>query len=101
MMGNTSNALHEVVVPFADEIGSLLKNVFGKSMIVDVTEWHGRFLVRVIPPLELTISGEALATLTVEFRCTWDSAGTFLAVEKSTIKLTALLDRAPIFRFEY
>lgn len=31
----------------------------------------------------------------------WDTARTFLAVEKSTIKLTALVDRAPIIRFEY
>jgi len=95
------NALYAEVVPFANEIGELLKNVFGKSVIVDITEWHGRFLVRVAPPLELTIRGEALATLTAEFGCTWDSAGTFLAVDKSTIKLSALLDRAPIFRFEY
>jgi len=100
-MSSTSTKLHEVVVPFADEIGNLLKNVFGKSVVVDITEWQGRFLVRVAPPLELTIRGEALATLAAEFRCTWDSAGTFLAVEKSTIKLSARLDRAPIFRFEY
>src|SRR5215470_3099445 len=95
-MSSMVNALYAEVVPFANEIGELLKNVFGKSVIVDITEWHGRFLVRVAPPLELTIRGEALATLTAEFGCTWDSAGTFLAVDKSTIKLSALLDRAPI-----
>jgi len=74
--------------------------VFGEPVTVDVQWLRGRFVVKPAS-LAMTIGGEALASLDIEFRCTWDSAHTYLAVDKSTVKVGALLDRAPIFRFEY
>jgi hypothetical protein len=100
-MSEVGDALQAVVVPFADEIGDLLRNVFGTIVEIDVTPLRGRFHVRNPDPLRLAIKGEGLGGLHIDFWCTWDSAGTFLAVDKSTIKLSALLDRNPIFRFEY
>ena len=100
-MTDPDDALRAAVVPFGDEIGSLLEKVFGEPVAIGVEWLHGRFRVRPTSPLRLTIDGDGLATMLPEFRCTWDSARTYLAVEKSTIKLTALVDRAPIFRFEY
>lgn len=100
-MSSPDTTLHNLVRHFADEISDLLCGVFGRSVTVDVKELRDRIVVRLEPPLPLTINDDKLATLAVEFRCTWDSAGIHLAVEKSTIKLTACVDRAPIFRFEY
>lgn len=100
-MSDAGDALYAEVIPFANEIDALLHNVFGVRVLIDIAPLGGRFVVRNPDPLCLMINGEALGGLHLDFRCTWDSARTFLAVDKSTIKLSALLDRAPIFRFEY
>ena len=97
----TSSSLHAEVVAFADEMSDLLTSAFVGTVVFAVAELGDRYIVRLRPPLELTVGGEAIADLTAQFRCHWDSTGAFLAVEKSTLKLAAKVDRAPIFRFEF
>ena len=59
-MSDHDDALHAAVVPFGDEIGDLLQNVFGEPVTIDVRWLRGRFLVGPSVPLRLTIGGEAL-----------------------------------------
>lgn len=61
----------------------------------------GRFWIELQPRLALRVADRELAALDVTMRCCSDSTGQWLALEKSGIKLTALVDRTPILRFEY
>lgn len=49
------------------------------------------------------MDGEPLLTLKVEYRCVWDSAGQYLAVDKSKVVVHAgsAASGEPLFRYEY
>ncbi len=52
--------------------------------------------------IELAVDGVVMLRLLVEFRCTWDHSGAFLAVDRSSIQVTAPQGGAePLFRFDY
>lgn len=51
--------------------------------------------------IALFMSGERTAELDVRFRCCWDSAGQFLAVEESSFQVYAAGINDPLFRVEY
>lgn len=51
--------------------------------------------------IRLTVNGLPLLLLRVDFRCTWDHAQKFLAVDTSAIKVFASRDAEPLLRYEY
>jgi hypothetical protein len=51
--------------------------------------------------IKLTVDGLPLLLLRVDFRCTWDHAQKFLAVDTSAIKVYASQDGEPLLRYEY
>ena len=64
-----------------------------------------RFVVRQEPDtgIPLCVGGAPLLTLTVNYQCTWDTPGHFLAVEKSDFKVWPGSEAKgePLFRYEY
>lgn len=55
-MPDSPDPLHEVVLPFADDIADLLTTVFGIDVLIDVKELRDRYVVRLDPPIELTVT---------------------------------------------
>lgn len=53
--------------------------------------------------IPLLVAQETLLTLMVEFKCSWDSDGRYLAVEESKIAVFPRADtnREPLFRYEF
>jgi hypothetical protein len=51
----------------------------------------------------LTVDGDPLLTLTLQFWCSWDRPGKYLAVDSSAIKVFAGREAQaePLFRYEY
>ncbi|MER6664313.1 hypothetical protein ABT256_07175 [Amycolatopsis japonica] len=95
----TSSDLQEQVDQFTSETETLLRACFD-----DVPDTEVETLAeRVVTDLKVTlkIKGRALAQLHVFQRFRLDSTETFLAVEQSIFKLTAIIDRTPIVRYEY
>ncbi|MGH3874169.1 MAG: hypothetical protein ACRDSR_22155 [Pseudonocardiaceae bacterium] len=84
---------------FAEEIRQLVTAVFGGEL--DVVATHLARRSRIFAEVPLTVGGENLARLKIDFWCCLDSYQQFLAVEESTYQLIAQVDRAPIIRFEY
>lgn len=82
---------------FADKTSEFLTAVFDDVPPVIVERLGNRIVIRTCRGVPLKASGVKLAKLDISIRCRVDASNLYLAVEKSTIKLTALLDRAPIF----
>lgn len=91
----------EQVRVFAEEVADLLERSFPDAPQVLTTQRHGRSWIELDPKLVLRIGGQAIATIDVAMRCGTDSTRSWLALEKSWIKLTALVDKTPILRWEY
>ncbi|NTW42480.1 MAG: hypothetical protein HGA44_21830 [Cellulomonadaceae bacterium] len=51
--------------------------------------------------IALTVDGEPLLRLHARFRCTWDSRQQFLAVNESSIGVSAEGSEEPLFRYDY
>lgn len=64
---------------------------------------QARLTIRQEPPLGiiLNVEGQPLLRLRVDYRCTWDHAQRFLAVEKSGVAVFASEVQEPLFRYEY
>ncbi|GLZ39933.1 hypothetical protein [Actinokineospora sp. NBRC 105648] len=93
--------LDDGVAVFADELGTLLGGVFADAPNVVVERLDDRRVVRPETPISLRAQGLRLGRLDISVRCRVDSSRSFLAVEKSTMKLSADVDRAPIVRWDY
>lgn len=52
-------------------------------------------------PVHLTINGDHLLDLHVEWRCTWDHAGRYIAVVVSNFAVAFPVTRNPLLRIEY
>ncbi|WP_424189977.1 hypothetical protein ACOBQX_14380 [Actinokineospora sp. G85] len=86
---------------FAENVSQFLSSVFDNIPPVIVERLDNRIVIRTSKGVPLKASGTELAKLDISIRCRVDASRLYLAVEKSTMKLTALLDRAPIIRWEY
>jgi len=86
---------------FAAELTAVLQASFRDAPPAIAEVAGDRVVVRPDGPVPLFAGGERRATLEVRLRCELDSRGAWLAVESSSITLTATVDRTPVFRFEY
>lgn len=96
------------VSTFARETGDTLRAVFDPTLTVDVEHRAGipKSVVKANVPLHAVGTDPSddravLARLEVQTWCGLDSTGKHLAVVNSQCVLVAVLDRAPIIRFEY
>jgi hypothetical protein len=71
----------------------LKTQIFENSKIVITTREEGG--------LPLSVDGEHLLSLKVDYHCTWDSGGSFLAVDKSTFELVLPEVTEPLLRYDY
>lgn len=53
------------------------------------------------PGIVLTINGEPALVLNVSYKCKWDHAGKYLAVDAATWSVASLDIAEPLFRYEY
>lgn len=51
--------------------------------------------------ISLTVAGASLLNLVVEYRCSFDRARKFLAVDSSNVTVRAIGTNEPLFRYEY
>ena len=94
---------------FAGEITTTLAAVLGPSTSTFVAEASPvpgakqRVAIHTADgdPITLTIDDVPCLWLVVEFECSWDHQGTFLAVQKSTFKVLPEGRAAPLFRYEF
>jgi hypothetical protein len=95
---------------FATELTNTVRSAFGPM----VRPFHARALqgegqqavsVRQEPAtgIPLTVGGDPVLTLTATYRCEWDRATTYLAVNSSTLKVFdgAQASGEPLFRYDY
>lgn len=83
---------------FASHTNQLISAVFGDEL---VNVEHVETKARITANVPRTVDGVILARLMVDVWCCLDTQREFLAVETSAYKVSAVLDRAPILRFEY
>lgn len=104
--------VHSAAAAFGQELQDLLDGVLPRPWNVDerdrqvqvVVGARGRYVVRVAAQngaVVLIRNGAHVAHLRVEFRCTHDTAGSYLAVQKSTFELLSASDRVPLLRLDY
>lgn len=95
---------------FADDLTDLTRGVLGE----DVPRFHavnldpGRKIRlqpidedRVVKPIPVRIGDEVRIQLLVLYDCCWDGSSTFLAADKSEVKVLFAGVPDPLFRFEY
>jgi hypothetical protein len=100
-------SLEEQAAGFAEEITATVQAVSpGCAPFVTflVKDSH-RLVVRLHPDtgVPLHVNGEPLLSLKVVFRCTWDTADSFLAIDSSKVEVFASPQTGgnPLFRYEY
>lgn len=93
--------LYGLVRGFAVEVVELLRATVDPDAVVAVQRQREHYLVTAEPAVVLRTDGTQRAELRVEVQCCWDSAATFLAVRKSTLKLVHTARREPLIRVEY
>ena len=86
---------------FATEVALLFDGVFEDAPAMVIERLNDRSVISPERSVPLRANGKLLAKLDVSLRCCLDSSRKYLAVEKSTFKLVADLDRAPIIRWDY
>lgn len=102
MTETPSDAFGADVRTFGDEVAAVLEGSFANTPATLVEQGlKGRYVVRLEKPAPLSVKGKELAALDVSLRICKDSSDRFLAVEKSTFKLSANLDKEPIMRWDY
>lgn len=98
--------LQQEALGFAERLTTTVRSAFGVQVppfrAVAAPE-TSRFVVKQDAPmgLELRVDGVVLLQLSVEYRCTWDHRGAYLAVEESSIGVSTPQGGEPLFRFEY
>lgn len=102
-----THILEELAGEFADQLTASTRIVAPDCAAFVPSFLSGRskrITIRQAPRegVPLSVAGAPLIYLTARFRCTWDGAGSFLAVGSSTI--TAYVGKPggqPLFRYEY
>jgi hypothetical protein len=99
--------LREQAGTFADRVASLLEGTVADSAPITVTRAGNRLAVASSDgnnrsqPITLTCRGTPVVDLWLRYLCSWDSYGSYLAVDKSSIRLCVHRVREPLIRFEY
>lgn len=92
---------------FSDELSKFLGAVFpGPQPDFSAQVASGRttlVIIELMPRtgLELKVDGAPLLTLAARYRCTWDHAGEYLAIEESTFDVGLVREAEPLFRYDY
>jgi hypothetical protein len=98
--------LEQEALAFAERLTATVRSAFGPHVpafrAVAAPE-TSRFVVKQDAPtgIELRVDEVVLLQLSVEYRCTWDHLGAYLAVEESSIGVSTPGGGEPLFRFEY
>ncbi len=84
----------------------MLRGTVSPEAVIESTVRGDRVVIstpgkRTDHPVELTIGGEHLLDLHVEWRCTWDHARRYLAVVESYVAVGFPVTRNPLLRVEY
>jgi hypothetical protein len=102
----SSPQLTELVEAFAKDLSRTLTGFLGRRVDCgwNVNRDTGRILVEpTVRAVVLESCQKVILALRMEFWCTWDSAGKFLAVDESFVKvfLGDSINKEPLFRYEY
>jgi hypothetical protein len=105
----TPSSIESQAESFATELTATVRALvpdcrpFEALVNLDRGDAAGRFSVRQYPEtgIVLTVDGEPLLTLVVQFHCEIDSVGRYLAVHSSKIKVMAAGDAEPLLRYEF
>lgn len=101
------NRLKEEVSGFADELSELLTGVFpGLSVEFSALAATGASTLVIIEQmprdgLPLCVDGQPLLSLSTTYRCAWDHAGEYLAIQESTIAVALIGAEEPLFRYDF
>lgn len=104
----TEESLEAQAERFAASITSTVRNIapdcdpFATKVMTKRDGAEG-FTVRQAPAegILLRIDGEPLFRLIVAYKCSLDSVGHYLAVDDARVKVHAIGEREPLFRYEY
>lgn len=96
----TSPDLTGEVQTFTSQTESLLRACFSNVKEPRIETVGDRMVVE-ISAVGLGQDGQSLAELDIYQRFCLDSTETYLAVEQSVFKVTAMVDRTPIVRYDY
>lgn len=92
---------------FADEIADLLSRTVTEDPPIRALARANRVVVAPLDgdgnkvDIPLTVVGENRLDLRIEYRCTWDFAGRYLAIDKSEFALKVPHLREALIRFDY
>jgi hypothetical protein len=84
---------------FAADLDDLLSCCLPDAPRTAVSHRENR--VQITGDAPLTVKSQALATLHVSMLCQLDHLNLWLAIDKSDVTVTSLLDREPLIRFDY
>lgn len=96
-----SAALRAEADHFAARLSSTLFGALGVQTRVSAQLLGDRTALRTNGPVVLTVGGEPLLDLDIEFHCDWDEPQKFMAVVTSSFKVKAHGERSPLFRYEF
>lgn len=101
------SSLHGQARRFAEALSASVSGFLGRDIPFEADNLAGGDKVSVqdegAAGITLEIDGSALLSLAIVYRCTWDGAGHYLAVDSSKISVhpSAKPQGDPLFRFEY
>lgn len=103
--------LQSLVLDFAGSIGTRLRNVFGAAvpplrLMVKPSADERAIRVAVTHPKEvkgvdLTVDGQRVLRLSINYRCTFDTTMRFPRVEFSCFQVFGTTSTEPLFRYDY
>lgn len=102
-MSDDPGSLIEQTESFAKELTETVRAVAPTAAVFEISTVPGRVVVRQSPEtgITLTVGDQPLLVLKVEFDCCWDSSSRFLAIERSSIRVSSPGVGDPLFRVEY
>ncbi|MEX2620204.1 MAG: hypothetical protein WD250_08290 [Egibacteraceae bacterium] len=106
-MSSVDPALADEAQRFADEIADLLARTVSENPPIRALARNDRVVVAPFDDrgetvtIALSVAGDHRLELLVEFLCTWDFAGRYLAIEQSEFALKMPHLREPLIRFDY
>ncbi len=99
--------LRAQALAFASSLTQTVRSAFGQHVPpfrARAAPATSRLVVKQEAPtgIELAVDRVVMLRLLVEYRCAWDHSGAFLAVDRSSIQVTAPQGCSePLFRFDY
>lgn len=96
-----------LVSEFAGQLDALIHDVFDTAVHVAIRPHEQRFVVEPVDdegntsPVALSINGDHLVDLDINYQCSLDAVDQHLTIQKSTFALSSATDRQPIVRFDY